>query len=63
MWRVGDGRKIRVWGEKSLPAEHIPKLVSSKPENAEVEVVADLRNPVREGWNKRLIISLQKILN
>lgn len=52
---MGDGRKVRVWGEKWLPAEHMPKLVSSKPENVEVEVVADLRNPVGEGWNKRLL--------
>lgn len=44
VWRVGDGKTVRVWEDKWLPAAHLPRPVSPKLENCEVRVVADLRD-------------------
>lgn len=55
MWRVGDGQKVKVWEDRWLPANHMPKPISPKPANVEVAWVADLRKQEGEGWNYRLL--------
>lgn len=54
----GDGKSVNVWDDKWLKANHMPKLISPKPENCSIEKVAELRNPEGEGWNKTLIEQL-----
>lgn len=44
-WWVGDRRNVKVWLDKWLLANYIPKS-----EDCEVIKVADLINPNSEGW-------------
>jgi hypothetical protein len=55
VWRVGDGRKIKVWGEKWLPTpstfsvQSVPRMLN------ENSLVADLIDQDTMRWNKELI--------
>ena len=57
-WKVGDGKKIRIWQVHWLPKKH-PPHVSSYPlaefENSTMDILID---PNRRQWNKEMIDGL-----
>lgn len=50
----GGGReKIKVWEDRWLPTNHLPKPVSCKPSNCPVSTVVELRNKEGEDWDRQ----------
>lgn len=59
-WRVGDGMKIKIWGDNSLPIEGIFKVLSPIPTGVEHDTTVD-NLPVDNSslqWNRELINSI-----
>ena len=57
-WRVGDGKKIRIWQDHWLPRKHSPQVLSfplTEFENSKVDI---LINPSRRLWNDEMLYGL-----
>ncbi|KAL0004830.1 hypothetical protein SO802_012391 [Lithocarpus litseifolius] len=57
-WRVGDGKKIRIWQDHWLPRKHPPQVLScplADFENAKVDVLIDPRS---RRWNEDMVDGL-----
>ena len=55
LWRVGDGKQIRIWGDNRLPAKKAARITTPVmwgQENSSVEV---LINPVTKCWRNEVI--------
>lgn len=57
-WRVGDGRKIRVWGSPWLSTLVTFKVLNRNPFLARSFRVYDLINPETRMWEKEVLESL-----
>jgi hypothetical protein len=55
MWRVGDGRSIKVWGDKWLPTPTTFAVQSPPKILAKTTLVADSIDHGTKGWNIELI--------
>jgi hypothetical protein len=58
IWRIGDGKQVKIWGDKWVPQPSTFKIQSpckSLPMDA---VVAELIDPVGRGWNIPLVKSI-----
>jgi hypothetical protein len=57
-WRIGDGKHVKIWGDKWVPQPatfEIQSLCNSLPVEA---MVAELIDPVGRGWNIPLVKSI-----
>ena len=55
IWRVGDGKQIRIWGDNWLPSRNAAKITTPimlGQENSSVEV---LINPITISWRSDII--------
>ena len=55
LWRVGDGKQIKIWGDNRLPTKSQPKVTSPmifKQQNSSVEV---LINQATHRWRNEVI--------
>ena len=50
-WRVGDGKKIRIWQDNWLPRKHHPHALSCPLTDFECATVDILINPRSRQWN------------
>ena len=54
-WRVGDGKDIRIWGDKWYPRPVTFSIQSPRVSLNEVAMVVDLIDPVAAEWKSELI--------
>jgi len=55
MWRVGDGRSIKIWGDKWLPTPTTHAVQSPPKTLAKSTTIADLIDYVTKGWKVEVI--------
>lgn len=55
LWRVGDGKSIKVWGDNWVPTPTTFKIQSPCTTFPDYILVADLIDQDRKGWNVQLI--------
>ena len=55
LWRVGDGKKIKIFGERWLPGEEPAKVVSPSSSSTIDWTVNLLMDPNGSGWNDHLL--------
>ena len=55
LWRVGDGKKIKIWGDNWLPTRNQPKITSSVLYGQESSSVAVLINQSTKRWREEVI--------
>ena len=53
--RVGDGEKIKIWGDKWLPSLHTPTVHGPLTAELQGATVSSLINPVTMQWDHRLL--------
>lgn len=58
LWRVGNGRKINIYGDRWLPGGDLACVVSPTNEDASNWVVEKLLTARGEGWNDQLVDAL-----
>jgi len=54
-WRVGDGEKIKIWGDKWLPFVHTPLVHGPLMAELQEAMVSSFINPVTRQWDHRLL--------
>ena len=54
-WRVSDGEKIKIWGDKWLPSLHTPTVHGPLTVELQGATVSSLINPVTMQWDHRLL--------
>jgi hypothetical protein len=55
IWRVGDGKSIKIWGDRWLPTPHTFK-VQTCPQSMDCNsLVASLIDPLTKTWNSELL--------
>lgn len=54
-WRVGNGQKIKIWGDNWLPTHNGLKIISQNINNPIIVLVKDLLEGTPPKWNKSLI--------
>ena len=55
LWRVGDGKQIKIFGERWLPGEEPAKVVSPSSSSTIDWTVNLLMDPNGAGWNDHLL--------
>jgi hypothetical protein len=50
-WQIGDGAKVKIWGDKWLTDPNLPTLISPCPSNMADYTVARIIDPVTWMWN------------
>ena len=55
LWRVGDGKQIKIFGERWLPGEEPAKVVSPSSSSTIDWTVNLLMDPNGSGWNDHLL--------
>ncbi len=50
-WRIGDGAKVRIWGDKWLMDPNLPTLISPCPSSMADYTVARIIDPATRMWN------------
>ena len=60
-WRVGDGKKIRIWQDNWLPRKHHPHALSCPLTDFECATVDILINPRSRQWNGDMVDGLFNI--
>jgi hypothetical protein len=58
LWRLGDGRKVRIWEDNWLPIQHGYKVWSPKPPNCVISRVCELIDEEHKGWKIQLLNEL-----
>lgn len=49
-WRIGDGAKVKIWGDQWLLDPNLPKLISPYPSSMVDYTVSELIDPVTRTW-------------
>jgi hypothetical protein len=49
-WRIGDGAKVKIWGDKWLLDPNLPKLISACPSSMVDSTVSEIIDPVTRTW-------------
>ena len=57
-WRVGDGKKIRIWQDNWLPRKHPPHALSCPLADFESATVDILIDPRSKQWNEDIVDGL-----
>lgn len=55
LWRLGDGKQIKIYGDRWLPGKEPAKVVSPLNSISVEWSVSSLLNPYRAGWNAQLV--------
>ena len=58
LWRLGDGRKVRIWEDNWLPTQNGYKVWSPKPPNCAISRVCELIDEEHGGWKIQLLNEL-----
>lgn len=51
LWRIGDGKHMKIWGDKWIPIDYAPKVLSPKVLSDRCCCVADLVDHDVMNWN------------
>ncbi|XP_043714777.1 uncharacterized protein LOC122663141 [Telopea speciosissima] len=58
IWKIGDGTRIRIWGDSWVPTLPNWKLQCPRLEGCNIEMVADLIDQSNRRWNLKLLHSV-----
>ena len=58
MWRIGDGRALRIWEDSWLPHQNGHEIWSPKPADVDLSGVYELIDEENGGWKTQLIQTL-----
>ena len=57
-WSIGNGQRVRIWGDRWLPTQKSFKVTSPRPHAFESNMVDSLLDREGGGWNKNLVCSV-----
>ena len=55
LWRIADGKQIKIYGERWLPREELAKILSPSNSDTVEWTVSKLLDPCGDGWNSQLV--------